>query len=153
MEPGGRRLTQSDKPSRQITYTEIFDEAFADYLAMGMSYAEYWEMDASLVKAYRKAREMERDERNFEMWLQGRYIYDAIAALAPILRTSLSKQPVKAEKYVDKPYPLSEKAAQRAKEEEHKARMTAALERFKQEAEANKLKRELQEKEASVNNG
>ena len=153
LEQGGRRLSPFDKPSKPITYTEIFDEAFPEYLAMGMTYDLYWNMDAALVKAYRKAKEIRRDEHNFDLWLQGRYIYDAIAALSPILRTSFSKRPVKAEKYVEKPYPLTEKAAQKAIEDEHKARMMAALERFKQEAEANKLKKQMQEKEASVNNG
>ena len=150
LEQGGRGL-KPDKPSKRITYAQVFDEAFPEYLAMGMTYEQYWNMDAGLVKSYRKAHEIQRDERNFDMWLQGRYIYDAIAALAPILRTSLSKQPVKAEKYVDKPYPLTEESAEKAKLEERKARMMAAAEAFRREAEANKLKKELQEKEASTN--
>ena len=75
--------------------------------------------------------------------------YDAIAALAPILRASFSNQPIKAEKYVDRPYPLTEESAEKAKLEERKARMMAAAEAFRREAEANKLKKELQEKEAS----
>jgi hypothetical protein len=118
---------------------------------MGMTSDEYWNQDASLVRAYRKAHEIRREEKNFELWLQGRYIYDAIAMLAPILRTSLSKKPVKAEKYMERPYPLTEQAAVRAEQNKQKARMLAALERFKQEAETNRLKRLRLEKEAGKN--
>ena len=132
-----------------MTYTRVFEQAFPTYLAMGMSYDEYWNMDASLVKTYRKAKEIRREETNFELWLQGRYVYDAIAALAPILRTSLSKKPIKPEKYVDKPYPLTEDTANKQREDREKAKMLAALERFKAEAEMNRQMRLQREKEAS----
>lgn len=115
---------------------------------MGMSSDEYWNQDAALVNAYRRAWEIRRDEQNFMAWLQGRYIYEAVGALAPILRTSLSRTPQKAEKYMDKPYPMSESAAEKAQEDKQKARMMAALEMFKREAETRRLKREKQEEEA-----
>lgn len=153
LEAGGRRITGKEpsdtKKQKTISYGIAFDNVFPEYLAMGMTYDQFWNQDAALVKAYRKAENIKREEKNFELWLQGKYIYDAISALAPILRTSLSKKPVKAEKYVDKPYPLSEKAAIKAQEDKQKSRMMAALERFKQEAELNRIKRLQREKEAS----
>ena len=164
---GRGRVTESsantdEPPQKKLSYSKAFEAVFPEYLAMGMTYEQFWDMDASLVKAYRKAHEIKREERNFEMWLQGKYVYDAIGALAPILRTSLSKHPSKADKYVDKPYPLTEKAAEKNREDEQKARMQAALERFKQEAEKNLLKKQMeenlqkqqqQEKEASTEDG
>ena len=163
---GRGRVTKSstdtdEPPQKKLSYSKTFEAVFPKYLAMGMTYEQFWDMDASLVKAYREAHEIKREERNFEMWLQGKYVYDAIGALAPILRTSLSKHPSKAEKYVDKPYPLTEKAAEKNREDEQKARMQAALERFKLEAEKNLLKKQMeenlrqqqQEKEASTEDG
>ena len=37
------------------SYRQCFEAQFSAYLARGMSYAEYWEMDPSLVIAYREA--------------------------------------------------------------------------------------------------
>jgi len=158
LEYGGRGLIE-DQPSETEqsktykSYSEVFDAAFPEYLAMGMTYDLYWHGDASLVKAFRKAKKIRREEKNFELWLQGKYIYEAIGALAPILRTSLSKTPAKAEKYVSKPYPLDGDAAKKAIENAQKARMMGALERFKREAETKRLKRLQQEKEAREKNG
>lgn len=110
-----------------------------------MSYDEYWNKDSTLVIAYREAYQIQRDNRNFEMWLQGRYIYDAITALSPILRTSLSKQPIKAENYVDRPYPLTKEEADRIQEEKRMARMNALLESLKRESAINLAKKETGE--------
>lgn len=41
---------------------------------------EYWHGSPGLVQAYRKAYKIEKEERNWEMWLQGWYIYQAILA-------------------------------------------------------------------------
>lgn len=120
---------------------------------MGMTYDLYWNQDASLVKAYRKAREIWREEQNFFSWLTGKYVYQAVGALAPILRTSLSKTPVKAGEYVDKPYPLTASVAQKQQEDKQKGRLMSALERFKAEAEINRQKRLQKEKEAREQNG
>lgn len=140
---GGRRVGQSTR------FSDIFDGVFAEYLAMGMSYDEFWNMDAGLVKSYRKAHAIKRDERNFEAWNTGRYVYRAIGALAPILRTSLSKQPVKADEYIDKPYPLTKEQAERDELERRKSKIRAMIERMNQESEENRRKRE--EKEARSN--
>lgn len=136
-----------------MTYTQVFESAFPQYLAMGMTYDLYWNQDASLVKAYRKAHEMQRDEQNFFAWLQGKYVYDAIGALSPILRTSFSKKPVKPETYVEKPYPLSETVAEKQEEDRQKNRMLTALERFKAESELNRQKRLKEAKEAREQHG
>jgi hypothetical protein len=112
---------------------------------MGMSYDEFWNKDAALVKAYRKAYERRRDEQNFIAWNQGRYVYTAIAALAPILRTSLSKKPVKAEPYLDKPYPMTEEQAEQERLAKQKAKIESIIARMRVESEENKRKKEAKE--------
>lgn len=81
----------------------MFEEAFPYYLAMGMTYEQYWEGDSDLVRFYRKAQEIRRDEMNRQAWLQGMYVYEAIADIAPILH-AFAKKGTKARKYSDKPY-------------------------------------------------
>jgi len=41
---------------------ETFNEAFPHYLAMGMSYSDYWENDCTMVIAYRKAFQIRQEQ-------------------------------------------------------------------------------------------
>lgn len=68
-----------------------------------MTYEQYWEQDSELVKYYRKAFELRQEEQNRAAWLQGMYIYEAIADLAPILH-AFAKRGTKARPYPQKPY-------------------------------------------------
>ena len=83
------------------SYTEVFEEAFSFYLAIGMSSAEYWEGDPSLTRYFRKAYKIKQDENNKNAWLQGVYIYDAVStALYNALRGKNSQ----AAEYAKQPY-------------------------------------------------
>jgi len=83
---------------------KLFDKALPDYLVMGMTYDEFFNKDHTLVIAYRKAYELKRKKENEDMWLQGAYVYEAIARIAPLL-IPFNKHP-KPEPYLDKPYPM-----------------------------------------------
>lgn len=85
------------------TYADLFEEAFPYYLAIGMTYEQYWEQDSELVKYYRKAQEIKRDEANWAAWLQGLYVYEAIADISPILH-AFAKKGTRAREYSKKPY-------------------------------------------------
>lgn len=104
------------------TYTEQFYEVFPYYLAIGMTYDQFWNDDVELVKYYRKADEMRTERRNQELWLQGMYVYEAFCDASPLLH-AFAKKGVKAHPYSDRPYSLTEKAKERA--EEDKARANA----------------------------
>lgn len=106
------------KPSTK-SYTEIFNEAFPYYLSIGMSYELYWHGEPNLVKAYREADEMRVDRMNYEAWLQGLYVYQAVGALYPVFNP-FSKQK-KAEEYLKEPIVITERARnQKAMEEGNK---------------------------------
>ena len=60
------------------SYRKIFTEVFPSYLAMGMSYDEFYNKDHELAKAYRIAFEKKRRQDNEDMWRQGLYTYIAI---------------------------------------------------------------------------
>lgn len=85
---------------------EIFDKAFPHYLAMGMTYDEFYRKDHTLTIAYRRAYEEKRKQANQDFWLIGAYVYQAITRSAPLL-IPFNQHP-KAEPYLDKPFPLYE---------------------------------------------
>jgi len=95
---------------------------------MGMTYEQYWEQDSDLVKYYRRAQEIRLEEQNRYAWLQGMYVYEAIADIAPILH-AFAKRGTKARKYSEKPYdfkkpaPKGKAAKIKAADKEAKARM------------------------------
>lgn len=108
-----------NSPTQAKTNVEIFEECFPFYLAIGMSYAEYWEGDSKLAQYYREAYRIKQDEINNNAWLQGMYIYDAVStALHNALRgMGKSKPPVR--DYAKQPYEFKNKVkteAEKAKE-------------------------------------
>lgn len=117
----------------QIKYGEVFTTHFPYYLSIGMTEEQYWDGDNLLPRAYRKAEELRRDRQNSYLWLQGKYVYDAIYAMAPALQAMGGGKP---ESYVNEPYPLTEAAVrerdkreQQRKMEERKAQMLAWMQR------------------------
>lgn len=84
-----------------FAYTEKFNEVFPYYLAIGMTYEQFWEMDCDLVKAYQKAAKIRRDMANQSAWLQGMYFYDALCCVAPAFNAFKPKKPTK---YRSQPY-------------------------------------------------
>ena len=105
-------------PTHQKTYTEIFEEAFPFYLAIGMSFAEYWDGDPKLAQYYRKAYQIKQEEINNNAWLQGMYIYDAISTA---LHNALRGKNSQAQSYAKQPYDFKNKV----KTEKEKAKEVA----------------------------
>lgn len=85
-------------------FRTIIDKAFPSYLAMGMTYDEFYKMDHTLAIAYRKAFELKRAKENEDMWLMGAYVYQAVARVAPLL-IPFNKHP-KPDDYLNKPFPI-----------------------------------------------
>lgn len=101
------------------TYTEVFYDVFPRYLAMGMTYDQFWNDDPMLAKYYREAEEIRKEIRNQELWLQGLYVYEAISDLSPILH-AFAKKGTKPHPYPDSPVPITKKEIERVKEEKEK---------------------------------
>ena len=96
---------------------KVLDDAFPYYLSLGMSYEEYWDGDPSLVIAYRKAEDMKAHRRNWEMWMNGRYVYDAIMRMLPSMQLWRPKPPLD---YMTEPYPLTRKEYEERIQKEEK---------------------------------
>lgn len=108
-----------DRFASHFPYIEVFNKMFPYYLSIGMTETQYWDSDPMLAKFYREAEELRMKRKNQELWLQGMYIYDAIARLSPILR-SFSKKGTKAEPYPSEPYPISQKDQEEIKEKKER---------------------------------
>lgn len=94
-----------------------------------MTYEEYWDGDNELPKIYRKKHEYEKEERNFWLWLQGAYIYEAVLDASPVLNAlSKKKKPIT---YRSEPIPLSDKENTLLSEEKNNRKMKNGIEAMK----------------------
>ena len=117
----GSELLGEESPTQKKTNTEVFEESFPFYLAIGMSYAEYWEGDPKLAQYYRKAYRIKQEEINNNAWLQGVYIYDAVSTALHNALRGFGKSKPQAKDYAKKPYELYKKVkteAEKAREVE-----------------------------------
>lgn len=78
-----------------------------------MSSEEYWNGDAELPKAYRKAFKMKQENVNHEAWLHGLYVYDAVVSAM----TRLSDKKSSHKDYATKPYSFTREDVEKEKEE------------------------------------
>ena len=91
-----------------FSYSKLFREQCIVYMSIGMSYEEFWEKDVDLVKFYREAHQLKQKQKDYDLWLQGRYFYDALCAVSPVLH-AFAPQGTKAHPYVEQPYPRTQK--------------------------------------------
>ena len=88
------------------------------YLVMGMSYELFWEGEPSLAVAYRHADEMNRRRQNQQLWLNGRYMVEALSATVGNMFSKGSKY-----EYPSEPLPITAAEVEERKERAQKARM------------------------------
>lgn len=104
--------------SPRKTFSEFFEEVFPAYLAMGMTWSQFWIDDPALVIAYRKAEMIRKRRKNEELWLEGIYVAEALNATVGNMFSKGQKHPYPAE-----PFPLTADEQQERREREEKARM------------------------------
>lgn len=142
---GGELLNSS---SSKVSYTEQFYEHFPFYLAIGMTYDQYWNDDCQLVKYYRKAHKLKNEQKNQELWLQGMYIYEALCNVSPVLH-AFAKRGTRPLPYPEKPYPLTKEGNKQEKEIQEKVNRQKAKAVF--EVWASRLKLPNTERQKSAN--
>lgn len=86
-------------------------------MSWGMTYDEYWHGEPIRARYYQQKHKIDIEQRNQELWLQGLYIYDAIAVA---LSNSFSKN--SRQKYMDKPFELFPKTEEQKEDEAKKIR-------------------------------
>lgn len=118
----------------------MFEDTFPTYLAMGMTYEQFWESDPHLVAYYRKAYRLKRQTENEQAWLQGIYFYDAFSVS---LANAFAKRGAKKQNYIEAPidiFPLTQLEKKR-REAEANAKMQKAMEAMMREQRAKKKKK------------
>ena len=110
---------------RETSLAETFARLCPYYMALGMTYNEFWHCNTVAHKAYREAWKHKKSYRNWEMWMQGMYFYESLLKVAPVMR-AFGKGKVEPGKYPEEPYPLT---AEEAKEREE-AKQNASFERL-----------------------
>lgn len=106
------------------SYTEIFENVFPYYLAIGMSYDEFWFCEPSRVIAYRRADEIKKRRMNEQLWLNGIYMSEALAST---VGSMFSKQKYY---YPSEPKPITMDEIKARQEREQKAKMDQIKARF-----------------------
>lgn len=103
--------SESDTDASTHDYRQVMNEWFPYYLALGMTYEQYWHSDPYLTVYYQKAKKMKFDYDNQMAWINGLYIYDAVSAI--VFNTWCRKDGEQCRNYASKPYEFDE-----AKQEE-----------------------------------
>ena len=88
-----------------ITPLEYLNQLCEYALSIGMSYDLYWYGDADELLRFTRAEELRQKRVNYQAWLTGLYVYEAIGSLVPILNP-FSKEH-KARPYLKEPFPTS----------------------------------------------
>ena len=104
--------------SPRKTFTEYFEELFPAYLALGMTWTQFWIDEPELAIAYRKADAIRRRRKNEELWLEGIYVAEALSATVCNMFSKGQKH-----LYPTEPFPLTEDERRERREREEKARM------------------------------
>ena len=82
-----------------------------------MTYEQYMNEDAELVVYYRKKYRLEEERFNYHAWLQGMYVYEAVADVSPVLH-AFAKKGTEVIPYSSEPYPITDEQRQAKAERE-----------------------------------
>ena len=135
----GDRLTDGEEEEPQQTsptpYGDIFDQVLPNYMAMGMTYDQFWDGEFGMKTAYREAYRIriEQEQRIADRnnWLMGQYVMSALNA-TPLLVAGLNvKRGTHIPEYLDKPIynrlDMERKEEDRKKREEDQTRLAMAM--------------------------
>ena len=102
-----------------LSLMKAFETACPYYMSYGMTYDQFWYGDVCAHKAYKEAAKLKMLRENEQAHMQGAYIYEALAAVAPLFR---GMKPSKPQPYRKEPYDIFPEDARRREEEEEKNR-------------------------------
>lgn len=126
-------VTEKQEKKTYSKISDYFHEAFPMYLAIGMTYEQFWEQESWLVKSFRKANQIRLDEINYSAWLHGVYVLNALQTGIPVVLNGIAKERIQLPDFPNKPIDFTEKskAEQEKKQMElQRAHMQAIAEQF-----------------------
>ena len=125
----------------------MFERLCPEYMALGMTYQDFWYGDPEIAKMVRRSYRLQRDVKDYWAWRQGAYVYEAILDAAPILRAfSKAKKPGD---YPKKPYGFGDDEKRTEQENENKKSAGKVF----METFAAAWNKQFEEKEAVTNGG
>ena len=115
---------EGEQPRRtsKTPYGDMFDELLPQYMAMGMTYEQFWDGEVGIRKAFRKAYQlrMENDlkiaDRNG--WYIGQYICKALQAVQLLAVAVPVKKLPDPHEYPDKPFMIQAEEEERKNKDE-----------------------------------
>ena len=135
----------------EITLSEFFIKMFPVYMAMGMSYDEYWNGPCWLARAYREAHQMKQRQEEWARWRQAAYIFDALLCASPMMKPFVKD--AKPGKFPEEPWPLTQKEADERQEAKDRENYKKALAQRRAASDAEKKRREEAKKQEVSENG
>lgn len=104
---------------KPLSITEIFERDCPYYLAIGMTYDQYWYDDPLMVRAFYKAEQVRQEMRDTDAWNHGAYVKAALDSVIGNMFRPKGREPIK---YPDKP---SVRAAREQQEQTRRDRKIA----------------------------
>lgn len=124
----------SSNSTDSVKFTDILNEMCPYYMALGMSYDDYWNGDPYMARYYREAHKQRIRNKNSILHLQAQYIYEVMGCMASLYDPFAKRR--KPEKFRDHPYDLFPEDVQATQERIEKERYESMRERLKAFAEA-----------------
>ena len=79
----------------------MFSRALPEFLAIGMTVEQFYDGPCRLAVAFKKAHVIRREQANFDAYLQGYYVYEAMLRTSPVVHDfAKDSKPVE---YLEKP--------------------------------------------------
>jgi len=110
-----------EKDLAPLSYTHCFEEQLPFYMAIGMTWSEFWDDDCEKARFYRKAHKLRQNMENQKLWMLGAYVYEALCDVSPVLN-AFAKAGTKPNPYRTEPFPLTKQEVEH-KQEERKERL------------------------------
>ena len=125
-------LDQLSKDVEHIFLSKIFEENCPFFLAIGMSYEQYWEQDPTIAKYYLKAYKIQEEKIEWLLWKLGVYGYEALCDVSPVLH-AFAKKGTKPLPFTDKPLFIKNDEQETVEERKKREEQEAENERLKAE--------------------
>ena len=90
-----------------IFLTEAFEKMCPYYMAIGMTYDQYWRDDVTMPIMFRKAYKIKQEEIKWQIWEEGVYTYEALCKVSPVLH-AFAKNGTKPLPFSSEPYGIKE---------------------------------------------
>lgn len=135
-----------------LRYGQKFEELCGYYMSIGMTYEDYWDGDNCKTKYYRKMDELRKERRNYDLWLQGAYFYEALLDASPAFNPMSAKK--KPFPYRETPIPITKHESEKVEERTKEKQMQSGKDAMRiLMAEINKRFEENQRREGELNDG